>query len=81
MNNPWIALPTRAPFVLKEDRPHIDAFNRQVGRNHYLHCELLPEPFVGDPKTAAVIYLQRNPGLSPADTRYQRRSDPEVRRT
>jgi hypothetical protein len=75
MRNPWIALPTAPPFVLEEDRPHVDAFNRQVDANHYLHCELLPEPFVGDPKTAAVIYLQRNPGFGPADTKYQRRSD------
>jgi hypothetical protein len=61
--NPWIALPTEAPFVLPCDRPFIDQYNKSTkAKSLGIHTNLLPEPFHGNPG-APVVVLLLNPGV------------------
>ncbi len=65
-DNPWLLLPSEAPFVLPSDKAIIEAFNQRVGENsnRFLHVQnMLPEPFVGDPK-APLLLLSNNPGYA-----------------
>lgn len=71
MDNPWGSLPKRRPYVLPMDRDAVAAHARrpQVMRatdKFGLHTELLPVPFIGNPK-ARVIILNLNPGFSDRD--------------
>ena len=71
MQNPWRELPTRKPYVLPGDRQAVRAHaNRsKVKKNpasYGLHTELLPTPFIGNPK-ARVVLLNLNPGYSAQD--------------
>jgi hypothetical protein len=60
--NPWLALPTKPPFVLPDDWEIIEKFNRKnTKKNLTLQTEMLPEPFVGSLDAPLVILLQ-NPG-------------------
>ncbi len=72
MRNPWIALPTSAPFVLDKDRPTVEAFNRVVKPRHKLQTHVLPEPFSGRVRTATVLVLQLNPGFAGSEARWHR---------
>ena len=62
-NNPWVDLPAKAPFVLPQDAPTVNAFNAKPPRKpeHVLHFDLLPEAFVGA-KDAPIVLLSNNPG-------------------
>jgi hypothetical protein len=63
--NPWLLLPTEAPFVLSIDKPIIDAFNQKISESspYFLRVQnMLPEPFLGDPK-APILVLSNNPGF------------------
>ena len=63
-DNPWQRLPDRPPFVLPEDAAVVREFNAQVTEHFFLRVDdLLPEPFVGDPK-APVVLLGTNPRFS-----------------
>ena len=62
LDNPWIHLPTRAPFVLREDRGAIESFNRKTRLETRIETVLLPIPFVGR-IDAPVILLLLNPGV------------------
>ncbi len=72
MRNPWLSLPSRAPYVIVEDEHAIANFNRTVYARRtaadrtLLHLELLPEPFLGDP-AAPIVLLSLNPGFSVDD--------------
>ena len=66
MRNPWLDLPHQAPFVLTEDAKAVANFNRSATDATRIHVELLPEPFLGDPK-APVVLLSLNPGFSHED--------------
>jgi hypothetical protein len=66
MNNPWLALPNDPPYVLESDREAIEAYNQTVSAAHYIHTELLPEPYVGHPD-CKVLLLNLNPGYSKED--------------
>jgi hypothetical protein len=73
------------PYVLREDRPLIDAlpdskkilaasWDELIADPRFnapddcrLALTLLPQPFVGDLRSARVIVLQLNPGLAPID--------------
>ena len=60
--NPWLALPTKPPFVLPDDWESIEEFNRKnTKKNLSLQTEMLPEPFIGSLDAPLVILLQ-NPG-------------------
>ncbi len=63
MKNPWQELPNRAPYVLPEDRPHVEAFNAAVSDAFRLDLSLLPHPFLG-PRDAPLVVLGLNPGIS-----------------
>jgi hypothetical protein len=61
-DNPWTNLPQTPPFVLARDKTKVEGFNRTAGPNRLLWIkELLPEPFIGNPK-APVLLLSNNPG-------------------
>ena len=77
MQNPWLALPRRPPFVLPVDAPYIRTFNRTASVDVAIDVNLMPEPFIGDP-TSPVVILALNPGLSPKDPIINR--DPAFRR-
>ncbi len=62
--NPWLELPTSAPYVLPEDATAIEAFNRAADVRHRVDLTLLPEPFLGRPD-APVVLLCLNPGWKP----------------
>jgi hypothetical protein len=71
MRNPWLELPHQAPYVLADDADAIERFNRTASARRqadrtWLHLELLPEPFLGDP-AAPIVVLSLNPGYSPDD--------------
>lgn len=65
--NPWPALPTQPPFVLPEDRPALEAFNRAprqlIKADFRVDTRMLPEPFVGH-LNAPIIILLLNPGVA-----------------
>jgi hypothetical protein len=71
-SNPWLELPTRPPYVLPADRPHVEAFNRQQAKSAYrLKLEMIPEPFMG-PRDARLVFLNRNPGAGEGDPELHR---------
>lgn len=58
-------------FVLSSDKNNFEAYQRDVARrtrdgDTFLHPELLPQPFIGDPR-APIWYLLLNPGYSYSD--------------
>jgi hypothetical protein len=69
MRNPWIDLPTAPPFVLADDREQIARFNHRANEITWIHEQLLPEPFLGDP-CAPVVLLNLNPGFSTEDEKF-----------
>lgn len=72
--NPWIHVPASKPFVLGSDKSLVEEFNKDAGENRFLRvCDLLPEPFIGDPK-APVLLLSNNPGFGKA---WKDRADPD----
>jgi hypothetical protein len=68
MHNLWRRLPKTGPFVLQCDKGHIQRFNAQAKPVHQIHLELLPEPYLGDPQQAKVIFLSLNPGYEEMDS-------------
>lgn len=75
MRNPWAELPDRAPYVLKSDAATVSAFNRVAGSKTRLRTHILPEPFLGKPRTARVLLLQLNPGFAGSEVRWHQRPD------
>ncbi|MBM3980352.1 MAG: hypothetical protein FJ304_08710 [Planctomycetes bacterium] len=77
--NPWLRLPTDAPYVLLEDKETVDDFNNALNDRthiHRLHTDtLLPEPFIGA-KDAPVVLLSNNPGIGENEVR---RQEPDFR--
>ena len=61
--NPWMELPSRAPYVLSSDRPFVEAFNKHADEAKRLDLDLLPEPFMGN-RSAPLVVLGLNPGWS-----------------
>ncbi len=64
MNNPWLELPSTAPYLLESDRQQVETFNRTAKPNHRIYDDLLPEPYLGNPSTASIVLLSLNPGFS-----------------
>jgi hypothetical protein len=69
--NPWHRLPDQPEYVLPEDKEQVLAFNQKKKKDHphFLHLDLIPEPFVGRPD-APVLLLANNPGVSGDDTKH-----------
>ena len=58
-------------FVLSSDKNNFEIYQKKVARRSkngdtFLHPELLPQPFIGDPR-APIWYLLLNPGYSEID--------------
>lgn len=64
--NPWEHLPAEAPYILEQDRDDVDDHNASAPAKFRVHPELLPVPFIGNPR-APVVLLNLNPGYSPDD--------------
>jgi len=62
--NPWLDLPSRAPFVLPADRLAVEVFNEKLRSDHPHRIDLcaVPEPFLG-PRSAQIVVLLLNPGI------------------
>jgi hypothetical protein len=72
--NPWMSLDPALPlYVLEMDRPYIERHNAKALPEHRLMLHSIPEPFIGDPKTARVVLLSLNPGHCPEDEPDHRR--------
>jgi hypothetical protein len=65
--NPWGDLPETAPFVLPRDRPAVEAWNAKASAATKIRTDLLPDPPLGDPLSAAVIVLALNPSVGEGD--------------
>jgi hypothetical protein len=75
MQNPWMHLPERAPFVLDCDAAALCADAQHTRSDDYrVHTEVLPEPFVGA-FSATVVLLSTNPGYCEADVAVHARDD------
>jgi hypothetical protein len=66
MTNPWASLPAGAPFIAPDDQGAIERFNSNARPQHQLHLEIVPEPYLGNPKSPVVL-LNGNPGFSDDD--------------
>jgi hypothetical protein len=64
--NPWTDLPASAPFLLPIDVEAVERFNAKASRDHAVHLEIVPEPFLGNP-LAPVVLLNLNPGFVETD--------------
>lgn len=74
MENPWIALPESAPFVLERDWPYIEAFHRHEPPERHFRVDLPPDPWIGRWDAPIVILLQ-NPSFDESDTDFMTRDD------
>lgn len=61
IKNPWKEF-KEFPFYFEEDKKIIDEFNLKLTNHpHFIHSDLMPEPYMGNPK-ANVVLLFANPG-------------------
>jgi hypothetical protein len=63
VQNPWQSLPAGS-YVAPGDAPHVQRVNQVSSPEFVLHTELPPVPFIGDPRTADLIVLAKNPGYA-----------------
>lgn len=66
MLNPWLELPKKKPFILKQDKSLLKEPN-----SYEIDFTLLPEPFLGMPN-AEIMLLNLNPGIHESDIIYHR---------
>lgn len=70
MENPWVKLPSQDTYVLEIDRKDIEQFNeKKLNPDHKIDTSLLPEPFIGNPRSAKLVLLNLNPGLAEGDAK------------
>src|SRR5207302_2546478 len=62
--NPWLRLPADPPYVLPDDAAALSA---EYIAQAEIRLDLLPMPFIGDPRSAPVVLLLQNPGWHPQD--------------
>lgn len=75
MTNPWLALPTTAPYVLPAEHNKIERFNHAYPEPDYrIRLNVLPEPYIGNPQ-AKVVILSLNPGYDETDPDWHARPD------
>ena len=80
IDNPWLQLTSKSPFVLEIDREQVEAYNAKLskGDSRYVRLDLIPEPFVGNPK-APVVLLGLNPGYDDSDDEFYRQNEAACR--
>lgn len=66
LKTPWLDLPKRPPYVIPQDRPYVEAFNKHADNRTKLRLRLLPDPFIGR-SDAPLVVLMLNPGFTPID--------------
>jgi hypothetical protein len=69
VQNPWSELRTKGPYVLDIDRASIESYNTLHKKDKKIIVESIPEPFIGNPKSAKVVLLSLNPGHSEEDAK------------
>ena len=62
--NPWTDLRSEAPYVSENDRHLVDRVNNRPSTVNALMTDVPPDPYVGNPKEAKIIFLARNPGYT-----------------
>ena len=73
MQNPWAELsPNGGTYLLDVDREQIERYNVVQVEGAKLVLESVPEPFIGNPRTANVVLLLLNPGHSLEDPQAHR---------
>lgn len=77
VRNPWLDLPPQSPFILDIDGANIEKYNSLHKDDEKVIVESIPEPFIGDPRSARVVLLNLNPGHSKDDAKAH--ADPEFR--
>lgn len=80
MRNPWLELPSRPRYVLPCDCSGIALLNQRNAAEENgsaINDQSIPEPFIGNPRSATVILLNLNPGDSEKDPDAHR--DPQFR--
>jgi hypothetical protein len=77
--NPWANWNRSCPpYILDTDREFVERHNATARREHRIMHGSIPEPFIGDPRTARVVLLGLNPGHKPeAELDHAR---PEIRK-
>lgn len=63
MDNPWLKLPKKEPFILPNDLEALRRNNADLIRIG-IHPELLPVPYLGDINKASIVLLCLNPGYN-----------------
>jgi hypothetical protein len=69
VRNPWSELPGQSPYVLQIDGTSIDKYNTLRNNDRKIIVESIPEPFIGNPQSAKVVFLSLNPGHSDDDAK------------
>lgn len=67
MRNPWLLLHERVFHVHPDDAHRVEAHNRKVKSETRIQRSLPALPYTGDPRTARVILLAKNPSFSSQD--------------
>jgi hypothetical protein len=76
VDNPWTNLKLDEPrFVLDCDQNFVEAHNKWARPEHKIMVDSIPEPFIGNPETARVVFLSLNPGHEDEDAVNHQRSD------
>lgn len=66
--NPWLELPVSGDcYVLNVDRSAINAYNEYQSGATRIITESIPEPFIGNPNSARILFLNLNPGHTEGD--------------
>lgn len=63
MDNPWSNLPVARPYVLQMDADWMFRQNERA----FFNIASIPEPFIGNPRTATVVLLNLNPSDDSSD--------------
>lgn len=61
MENPWDTVTDEARYA-KIDKESLNNLTNELSGDKALHLELYPEPFIGDPSSARLIFMATNPG-------------------
>lgn len=74
--NPWAQLSDEGPHrILACDQDHVTQYNNAAAPDYRIIEQSIPEPYIGNPKTARVVLLGLNPGHSDADARDYARAE------
>jgi hypothetical protein len=66
--NPWTEIcSSRNAYVLEQDRSCVERHNSSCTPETKFVLESIPEPFIGNPETARVVLLGKNPGHADDD--------------